>query len=64
MMLNFENLIFRLITATTPPHLFYNLVPGNGPPNEVKFGKELIGALIGNLDALIEQVFFSLIRYF
>jgi hypothetical protein len=50
-MLNFKKSYLR-VNPGDPQILFIGLVSGKGPPCVVKFRKELVGALIGNLDAL------------
>jgi len=56
------------INPANPQFFVYDLVSGKGPPCVVKFWKELIGALIGDLDALKSQkfirVFLLLLKYF
>jgi hypothetical protein len=65
-MIHSKKHIFRLIPPTLT--FFYDFVSGKGPPCVVKFGKELIGALIGDLDALTHinkknGSFFSYAKY-
>ena len=49
-MLNFKKSYLWINPGAS--QFFYDLVSGKGPPCVVKFWKELIGALIGDLDAL------------
>jgi len=49
-MLNFKYHILGLFPAT--PNFFYDFVSGKGPSCVVKFWQELIGAFVGDFDAL------------